>query len=247
MPYVQEIVITTKTKEITKYHSIKCPKLDSNGKTKKEVRQKIGLSTSDLQKKINDRQAAKRLRNLIIENFNANDYFLTLTYAQKPSPEQAKDDTKKFIRRLKSFYKKHTDKKIKYVYITEYGKNGRLHHHLLINKSFWFDIKELTQIWGLGEVDIKIYKGRVKDAVRIANYFIKDQKSGYYTDNQLFKHRYNPSRNLVEPKMTKKIITARTWADKIRVPKGYYLDKDSLITGHTIWGYPYIFYRFIKL
>lgn len=214
---------------------------------KREIRQKSAIVTSDLQKTINDRQSEKRLRNLIIENFNRNDYFLTLTYAKKPSPKQAKEDIKKFIRRLKEYYKKHTEEKIKYIYITEYGKNGRLHHHLLLNRLFWIDIDDLTKIWGLGEVDIKIYKGRPIDASRVADYFIKKQMSGYYTDNHIFRHRYNPSRNLKEPKISKKIITARTWANKIKIPKGYYLDKDSIMTGQTIWGYPYIFYRLIKL
>ena len=52
---------------------------------------------------------------------------------------------------------------------------------------------------------------------------------------------------LEKPKESTRTLASNRWRDDIHVPDGYYLDKDSLIEGVNLEGYPYRFYKLIKL
>ncbi|MCJ7856249.1 hypothetical protein MUJ63_08025 [Lachnospiraceae bacterium NSJ-143] len=90
-------------------------------------------ATPERIKAVNRRNVILKLTRILNVNFNGNDLFVTLTYRQeeRPTPEEAKKELKKFINGLRGFYKKHGFN-IKYVYVTEY-KNTAIHHHIVIN------------------------------------------------------------------------------------------------------------------
>ena len=55
------------------------------------------------------------------------------------------------------------------------------------------------------------------------------------------------STNLDKPKVESKTIKATEWRKEIKVPQGYYLDKDSVYEGINNYGYPFRTYRLIRL
>lgn len=242
--YIKKIIATKLALDISKYYSLRCPPPDNYVLRKINCRSKNINATTDKQKEINEHLAKEKLELLIMNNFNKNHAFITLTYAVKPSAKESKNNIKQFLKRLRRYCNK-IKIKLKYIIITEYGVKGRLHHHMICNVPAWTDIEELNRVWGQGDVDYRKYKGRPIDAERIANYFIIKKMSAYYTDNKLFQKRYYPSQNLEQPEIKRKKISAKTW--RISVPTGYSLDTDSVRQGVNCLGYPYLRYRLIKI
>lgn len=88
----------------------------------------------------NERHSRNQLRQLIMHNFGAGDYYLTPTYAGKPPTlEDAQRQLGNFITRLKRLYAKNGSE-LKAIYVTEGGRikdeSGtctRVHHHIVIN------------------------------------------------------------------------------------------------------------------
>ena len=79
---------------------------------------------------------------------------------------------------------------------------------------------------------------------QLAAYITKTPK----TNPRLKEANYSTSRNLPVPPPEKKIVHGWKLSDKIRVPKGYYLDKQSLREGvNPVTGYGYRTYTLLKL
>ncbi len=221
--------------EVTDYQS---PKIYSRGKT----RQKRKLPTPEEMKRNNERLAESKLRLLIDNNFSPGDYYLTLTYREQPTWEQAKKDIRNFIRRLSDRYKS-KEKPLKYIYVVEGA--SRIHFHLLINKAFEIYPDDMEKLWPYGYFEQKIYQGKAEDAIRMASYFVKEIQSDEKA--AVFKRRWTSSKNLIKPKEKVETLPSTEWAKDIKVPNGYYLDKDSLYEGVNMTGYPFRVYRLIKL
>ncbi len=81
---------------------------------------------------------------------------------------------------------------------------------------------------------------------RLAEYFIKYFQKTRKTNEQIQKKSYNPSKNLVRPVAKTKPMKGNTFSREIKVPSGWYLDKDSLREGITEDGYEFIYYTLIK-
>ena len=114
---------------------------------------------------------------------------------------------------------------LKYIYVTETGKKGREHHHMVIN-AMDISIKELSEIWGHGRMMVsRLEPGG--DYTGLAFYITKENYKEYG-------RRWNGSRNLEKPK--EKIIEV-TKSRKLHVPKGYKVLEEiqyySEITGFT--------------
>lgn len=232
-----------------KCHTCKCPPPPHKAYTVIPRANRTQETTED-QKRVNNNKAYDDLRYSILCNFVADDFYITLTYENEPTPEDAKGILDNFKKRLKYFYHKQ-GAILKYILVTEYerdkkNRTERIHHHILINRIIQLGIKKIKQIWGQGRVDYRPYRGEADDADGISNYFIKEEHSAFYKDEKIFKTRYTPSRNLKKPKISKAIVPASTFRETMKPPKGYYLDKSSIRRGTTKWGYPYLFYRFIK-
>lgn len=209
----------------------------------KRVRAKKENITPEAVAKNNLRLAIRKLRLLIDNNFYSGDYYLTLTFKEYPSIDEAKDAVRKFIRKLRALYKKE-ELELKYIYVLE-GKH-RIHFHMLINKGIEVSPDLLRQLWSHGYTKIELYRGQAEDAIALANYFLKEKKANDQAE-LLMKQRWVSSRNLEKPKEVKKILKASEWREKIHVPKGYYLDTDSVYEGTNNYGYPFRIYRLIRI
>ncbi len=246
MPYIERITRAGKTVEVERYYT-------SRYKKKGIKRGDRVKPTTEQQRKVNTRQAVRKLRILMNANFGFGDYHLVLTYIRKKGEEprtreQMRKDADVFLRECRKEYKK-AGLAMKYIHVMEIGKKGARHHHLVVNR---IDTRILQKCW------YKAYEGhnRVKvfplddtgNYSKLAEYFIK------YTDTHRTKEkgalmgkRWNCSTNLVRPEPEIRIITDREWFRAEAKPiKGYYVDKDSVDKGvHSPEYYGYGYFRYI--
>lgn len=249
MPYVERIVRAGKTIEVERYFTSRFKKkgIERGDKVK---------PTKEQQKKINTRQAERKLRILMNANFGYGDYHLELDYIRtKGQPDrtrqQMRQDIDIFLREARKEYKK-AGLELKYIHVMEIGEKGARHHHLVINQ---IDTKILQECW------YKAYEGhnRVKvfplddsgNYAKLASYFIKYADKHLKDAEGLQGKRWNCSKNLVRPEPEYRIVTDREWfKSEARPIKGYYVDKDSVSKGvHSpeYYGYGYFRYMLVKL
>lgn len=232
------IIEITKSKRLPVKNRQRAPRLDT---------------TTKAQEEINNKNAIDSLRLAILENFEVGDWFYTLSYKTEPSPADAKRFLTNFRQRLTRYYKS-INAVVKHIFVTECTpKVHRLHHHAMIKivgaKADWQIIKKL---WKHGFVKVRPYGGELEDAERVANYLIKKNVNAFFTAPTIFKKRWYSSTNLKRPAVQKEIIHRARWLREPRIPKGYYLDKNSLKNGIVCYGngefeHEYQFYRLIRL
>lgn len=253
MPYVKRTTKAGKTIEVEYYYT-------SMYNRKGQSRADKVKPTKEVQKKINNKQAERKLRLLLNANFGYGDYHVILDYIRvKGKPDRTKEemqtDIAKFLRELRKLYKK-AGKELKYVHVMEIGSKGARHHHLVINK---LDTELLQQAW------YKAYEGhnRVKvfplddtgNYADLASYLLKYTSEHRAKDDEgaLMGKRYNCSRNLVRPEPQYEICTTRAYfrvRDNIKAPKGYYIVPDSVqqgIASPEYYGYGWFRYTMVKL
>lgn len=160
----------------------------------------------------NERHSRNQLRQLIMHNFGAGDYYLTSTYAGKPPPlEEAQKQIGNFINRLKRLYAKNGTE-LRAIYVTEGGRpkdDGtytRVHHHLVINGGI--PREEIEKCWhGRQDPKAESRRGYCNTAViytepgdrgceRIAEYMAKSRTKTIGKGL----HRWNATRNIRRPK-----------------------------------------------
>lgn len=162
----------------------------------------------------NERHSRNNLRQLIVHNFGAGDYYLTPTYAGKPPPlEDALRQCANFITRLKRLYAKY-GLELKAVYVTEGGRpkedgeNTRVHHHIVINggvprdeiEKCWQGRQDKTAESRRGYCNASVIQPQEDDrgCERIAEYMAKSRTKGQGKGL----HRWNGTRNLKRPQET---------------------------------------------
>lgn len=138
--------------EDSEYHSI--------------MAESLGISLDEYFSKIekSKKQSKNRAKNNIIElirnNFQVGDSFVTLTFKDKEGFEwtnwnECVGELEKYFKRLKRKY----GCELKYICIPELQKeNGRnaWHYHILIDLKYGsYDFTEFNKIWGLGYVKVK--------------------------------------------------------------------------------------------
>lgn len=212
----------------------------------KRVRAKKEKVTPEAMRRNNVRMARRKLRLLIDNNFTAGDFYVTLTFSDMPTVEEAKESIRKFNRKLRGLYKKE-GLEFKYIYVVE-GKK-RIHFHMLINQGINLNPILMKELWPHGYTKIELYRGEAEDAINLAKYFLKEKEMAVEksTQAELMKQKWVSSKNLEKPKEERKILKASEWRKDIKVPNGYYLDKDSVYEGVNSYGYPFRVYRLIKL
>lgn len=151
-----------------------------------------------VQKKLNDKNARKKLRRLIEANFRAEeDYYCTFTYTDAEMPETyaaCKRDVNNFFKRIRRARKKAGLPDLRYIYVIE--KKKRFHIHLIINGGL--KRKEIKKLWGKGDVKkVEELQEGANGFEAIAKYFYKEWNNGILPGNR---KRYTPSRNLKQPK-----------------------------------------------
>ena len=160
-------------------------------------RSKKRKPTSETQKKLNQRNAERKLIRLLNTNFTSKDIRFDLTYDDEhhpATPQEAQKETQNFLRRVKRYRKKHELPELKYVFNTEIGKStNRFHHHIVMSGGI--DINKLAEIWGRGYTTAKPLQFNEEGIVGIAKYMVKDPILG---------KRWCASKNLKQPKETQR-------------------------------------------
>ena len=151
------------------------------------IRRRKCNPTSDVQKRLNQKNAESKLRRIVQLNFTEKDVFRTFTYSPDFLPrnkEEAQKEVGNFIRRVKRLYQK-LGLELKYIYVTELGDNGRWHHHFIMSGGVkWSDI---DAVWGKGAVNSRQLP---KKSDGLVHYMLKERN--YY-------RRWNSSRNIEQP------------------------------------------------
>lgn len=231
MAFVQKTYIFEESIEIEKGYTHRYHQ-------KGEKRVKKSNPTPDQVKEYNRRQAEKRLRRLIKANFKKGDWHLTLTYDKndRPTPEEANETLKKFIRKLRAYCKKHYSE-LKYIHVTEY-MNAAIHHHVIIA-----DVPGLQQYiiknWPYNTNWTPMYEGERVEV--LASYLIKETDKTFRLDPAA-KQRYACSRNLVRPEpiiticsknIDKRPIVPKKYRAEYIMDVDYYVFGVSEVTGYA--------------
>ena len=227
----------TNATEVEEYHS---GRYGAPG----EKRAKSKKPTPEQMKMVNQKNKEKRCRRKMRRWFQKHDLWVTLTYARDRRPKdmkEAKDDFGRFLRRVRGKYQKR-GYVLRWIRNIERGTRNAWHIHLLISRIPDADLI-IAGAWEGGTVDMTpCYKrGEFR---RLAAYLTKCPE----TDPRLSESSHDASRNLPLPKPEiKKLNRFRSW-DEIRIPKGFYLEKDSYYEGiNPVTGFPYREYTLLRI
>jgi hypothetical protein len=236
VPYIKETCYSGKVIEVVKKYSARYHKPGiKRGENRKPTTEEV--------QSINKRHAETKLRRIINTNFGEGDYHVVLTYKpqDRPDPEGAKECISKFLRKMRTTYKK-SCKELKYIVVTEIGKKGAIHHHLVINagKAKW-----IKEAWPYGGVYITPLDNTGQYGL-LASYLIKQVDKLIREKEYPWGKRWCQSRNLDKPKVVTEIVSANSWRKPPEAKKGYYLEDEKVRSGDC-FGYEYLFYSMVAL
>lgn len=161
-------------------------------------RSKKRKPTSETMKKLNQRNAERKLIRLLNTNFTKEDIRFDLTYDSDhcpDSPEDAQREMQNFLRRVKRYRAKNDLPELKYIAVTEVGsKGGRVHHHIVMSGGI--SINTLAEIWGRGYTTAKPLQFDEQGLAGIAVYLLKAEP--------VLSKRWSASRNLEQPKVSER-------------------------------------------
>ena len=113
---------------------------------------------------------------------------------------------------------------------------------MIINRIEGADLI-IKSAWNKGGVNQKLMyeEGGFRE---LAEYIAKKPAE----ENAIKEKWYSRSRNLIIPEPEKKVMSGKTWRKEPKAPKGYYLDKESMVEGiNPVTNYKYRYYTFVKL
>lgn len=157
------------------------------------ARRALKQVTREAQKKINLRNAKRRIVQLVNHNFTEKDIALHLTYENPPDYEQCQKDVRNFMRRVKRMRKKAGLPEMRYVYVIEddeYGVKKRIHAHIVLSGGI--PREELEKLWARGYANADRLQLNEQGLEGLARYMVKSQRN---------RKKWCCSRNLKEPKM----------------------------------------------
>lgn len=173
------------------------PELEEKRRRKGRRRKKVKETTA-AQKRINRIRARRKFRAKLEANFSEGDYMAVLTYAERPTEEEAQKHLKMFFQRVRRAYKKRKLDNPKYMIVTEVGKRGGVHHHLVIDNSL--DRDTLEEMWKQGFCNTRRLKKTKEGFKQIALYMTKRGTiDGGEAELEKFRKRWTCSKNLIEP------------------------------------------------
>ncbi len=231
MPYYEKIISSGPMREVEVYYSIRRRNL------KCLTREKKRAQSSEKQKALNEIHAKKKCRRLICNNFTVGDWYLTFTFLENLTEEEAERILNNFLRRLDYWCGKNGTDSLKYIGCLEKGTKGkRWHAHMVIP---YLPAEIIQQIWkkgkGTGSVKFEqLYSdGNYK---KLAAYIRKDITG---------KKRLKQSRNLKQPEIEVKEAGVRDVARFLKgkppvAPRGYrVLDEECELTVNDVTGTSY--------
>lgn len=189
----------------------------------------------------------KKVQLLIMANFHEGDWHLVLTETKEKRSQdikEAKKRLRKFLADMRKIYKK-AGIEFKYIYVTERGKRGAIHHHLIIENIVMpglITTRLVQKLWQYGRPTfIPLYEDG--EFENLAEYIVKKE-----TKEDAEGCTYSRSRNLIVPEPQREIIHRRRWQREPKPEKGWYIVPDSLVNGENpVTGYPYQHYTMRKI
>ena len=238
---------------VDKYHSLRA--MPKKGQLVRERRSPRTGHTTEQQEKINLRHRTDKVCRLIMDNFQAGDWWVSFTLAEKVELKKFKAEYEKLIRSLRTFYRKH-GMDLKYIAVQEnLAGRGRLHGHILLpalpGVQFAKMKRAMNAAWKLGNTYFKPYEGATMDARRVAAYMTKDEvitttlnekmrikkeggdAKGLDADIVAQRSRICTSKNLIRTKPEKKLVPRGTFRKEIKAPKGYHVVLPLSFKGKT--------------
>lgn len=207
MPYREKRIYSGAMLEIERTHCTVCGRIIG--------RKGRGLPTGKAQEKINLRNAQLKLIRLMCENFKRGDYHITLTWERLPDRQAQQAALEKFLRRLRTAFKRSVGRELRYVCVRE-DRAVRPHYHLVCD-SFALDAARLAELWGQGRVEVGTLDGN-PDYGWLARYLTKQE------DQDRNKKRWSQSKNLRKPyEPEPKVLKRKALAYRPKAPKGYYV------------------------
>lgn len=213
-----------------------------------QPRQKKTKPTPEAVKKQNQRRKEERTARIIGANFTEGDYVRTLTFApaQRPADmKEAQDIFKGFYQRLRREYRKRYFD-LFWMANIECTPRGAWHIHFICNAIFGGSdiIKELWQHGG-------VYDQLIRDITRtgkdLGSYMAKTPDSTAEGEHKVVEAKLTHSKNLIIPKAEEKPISGWKLKDAPRIPKGWYLIKESYFEGINMDGYQYRTFKLARL
>lgn len=151
----------------------------------------------EAQRRVNQRNAEKRLSRIANLNFTERDLFLTLTYTgEAPDPEQATKDIQAYMRRVRKWMREQGNPEpLRYLFVIEYEddperQQRRIHHHVIMTG---IDRDAAERIWTLGRANARRLQPDDHGLTGLTCYMLKDPKG---------KKRWGYSTNLKKPEAT---------------------------------------------
>ncbi|NCN25546.1 hypothetical protein GW935_02715 [Candidatus Falkowbacteria bacterium] len=195
-PYNFKVVVSGKHVEVYKYKKYVWRDFEKkdfeNVRSQKEPKQLDAFEQLELKKK-KQQYSVNRTRTEIRRLINSNPQltkFMTLTFAKNITDlKEANYIFNQFIKRMTY---KHPD--FKYLAIPEFQKRGAVHYHLLCEMPF-IHYREITEIWGQGNIDIKT----LTDVDNIGAYVCKYLSKDMFDERTFGKKKFFRSQSLSEP------------------------------------------------
>lgn len=194
------------------------------------------------QQLINERNAEDNLRWAINCNFKPGDLHIALTYkkGERPSGDECLKRVQKFLRKLRYYYKK-LGKPFKYIWTTELGERGAIHHHFILE---YIDLRLLQSFWPWGKVHLNDFLDNTGEYEVLAWYLIKNNRKAFCSSKFPNKKRFNASHNLVKPIIYYKRIKGKTFRADPKDNKSYEIIPGSFKQGiHGITATPWRRYK----
>ena len=203
------------------------------------------------QEAVNERNAQKRLKRLIMANFSSEngDLFVTYTYGRQVTEEEATKGERNLLARIRRLRAKKGLPELRYIVVTEC--QGNWHHHIIMSGGLTLD--EIRAVWG--DRGSRLQLSTLDDS-RVCNglarYLTEQHKSRKgeksSADNakqprRKGQRRWHASRNLQELKETCREVR-RLPKGEPKPPKGYRLLPDWIV-GCDMWGNLYRYYTCI--
>ena len=239
MGYLQKMYIYRHSIEVEKVFSTRygtrCSRSENKSVTPEDVA------------KVNLRNAIKKIRRLMKNNFTSDDFHIVLTYSRenRPTPKEAKKILRNWKDRVKRAYAKEGID-FKWIETTEY-QNKAIHHHLVVNECNGKAIQIIKKQWKDGHVRLSpLWDDEDYDG--LAEYLVKETMKTRKDPDSAKKQIVSHSRNLKPPVCVIKRISAKSWRKEPKPLKGYYIDKNSLFElTDEVMGHRYQYYTMIKI